>query len=148
MGPMALGGRPPITVASHHGLWRPLRAAPPCPPDCGSPPATRQLNGAKGTAKLQISGELGRISCALLGALLADNTCLEALSLGGTALGSDGGAVFEHLAPNQTNPLSALRTLDLSRIELGERGGMQPRANQADHDIGACAHAPRRMHAP
>ena len=83
----------------------------------------QQLNGAKESARLQLSGELGRVSSTVVGALLSENSTLQVLSLSGCAFGSEGGAIFEHLACNQSNPRSALRTIDLSNVQLGERGG-------------------------
>ena len=83
----------------------------------------QKLNGASGDAAIQISGELGRISAAVVGHLIAANTVLEELRLGGTQLGSEGGNIFDHLTPSFANPNARLTALDLSDNGLGDRGG-------------------------
>ena len=83
----------------------------------------QQLNGRTILTRVAISGELGRISTAVVGHLISQNTNLCELSLSGTQLGSDGGNVFEYLSAVFSNPECSLTALDLSNILLGDRGG-------------------------
>ena len=92
----------------------------------------QQLNGSRKTKTIDISGageaivsgkremaHCSRFACAMVGALLAENSSVEALKVNpGSA--SEGGAFLEHLHRAKT---SSLHTLDLSAIGLGDRGG-------------------------
>ena len=62
---------------------------------------------------------LFRWAQAVTGSLLAVNQTVESLSLN-PGSGSDGGGILEHLQRAQK---STLRTLDLTKINLGDRGG-------------------------
>ena len=83
----------------------------------------QQLNGSSGDTSIAITGELGRVTCAVVGHMIAHNTSLEELKLCGTQLGIEGGNIFDHLTPSFLNPKSRLTALDLSDIQLGDRGG-------------------------
>jgi len=62
---------------------------------------------------------LHRWAQAVTGSLLAVNQTIESLSLN-PGSGADGGGILEHL---QSAKKSTLRTVDLARIGLGDRGG-------------------------
>ena len=92
----------------------------------------QQLNGSKGIELMDLSerGEvvegghrgkyhMTRFACAMLGAVLAINRSVVELKVN-PGPGTEGGAILDHL---QRAIKSSLRTLDLTGIHLGERGG-------------------------
>jgi Ran GTPase-activating protein (RanGAP) involved in mRNA processing and transport len=84
----------------------------------------QQVIGASGVASLDLSGcgELSRITCAALGAMLAGNGSITSLRLSGTKLGDEGGAILDHLGA-LCKEGGTLRGLDLSGVGLSDRGG-------------------------
>ena len=74
-----------------------------------------------GDAAIQISGELGRISAAVVGHLIAANTAARGAAAGGTS--SDRRAATSSTTPSFANPKACLTALDLSDNALGDRGG-------------------------
>ena len=83
----------------------------------------QQVTGHTPTSALDLSdaGELGRVTCAALGALLSSNTQLTSLKLSNTRLGDDAGGVLEHLR-GMCREGGALCHLDLSSIGLTDKG--------------------------
>ena len=76
---------------------------------------------------LSEAGELGRLSCDLIGQLCADNASLTTLNLSDTAVGrivvaeGDGEFIFRSLFPATGH--SSLHTLYLNNVGLGDAGG-------------------------
>ena len=84
------------------------------------------LNGAMRQPVIDLStaGTLSRVSCAVVGVLLAENKTVRTLKLSKTGLGSvvqaeGGNIIFDPLAGGE----SSLYQLDLSEMELGDTGG-------------------------
>ena len=84
----------------------------------------QELNGGKGVERIDLwdaggGGAMHRHACAVVGALLNVNTSVNFLRInpGGS---SEGGTVLEHIHRARK---STLRTLDVTGIGLGDRGG-------------------------
>ena len=82
----------------------------------------QRVTGAEPVETLDLSGagELSRMTCAALGAMLVSNDAIRTLKLTNTKLGDEAGAVMEHLGG--ACKAGRLSSLDLSSIDLTDRG--------------------------